>query len=597
MDELFAPLPGIFGTVVASMLLFALASATLCCGLPALRVLGNCFVGTTVANGVSSCCKRKKVVIGEDGGEYELVGADLEALEAEEAEAAASTDVLWVTPLVAADASQKPQLAFHDKWAVIVLLLNTSVVTSLAVFTFKLFNFADTVAKVLADNNNPTLIGNSIRVFGICAVIGIIFGSLLLSAFVTFPELMMKTFLLGTFALFVVGGGVLYGVTDNNIGVPCAMGVVAVYWLYFYGTSLKKLPFSSAVLSAGASAVRQNYFGVLTVSLLLFIVEALWTAVCVTAYYGISQYYLYIENRSVPLLVIAYFMLSQYWTAQALKSIMQCTVGGVVGTWWFHPGSSSPVRGSFFRSCTVLSGQLCFGALFVAAIQTVGDVVNVLLNKSKRKNQRYSVRSLVSCILGRVLKWIEYSLKYFNKYSFCYVAAYGTPFMESGKKVSNLFYNRGWTAIVNDNFVSGTLTIGMILTVCVMSGIGYLVGRPFAIADQNAQLAFAAAGGLIGYAVSIVVLGVVESAVAMVFVCLAESPHSLQINHPDTYAALDYTWALFHPTIHDWRIPPAEPAQAQSVATQQVAPVSIVANTAAPVKATVSDAPTSFSYL
>jgi len=272
---------------------------------------------------------------------------------------------------------------------------------------------------------------------------------------------------------------------------------------------------------------------------------------------------------------------------------MQCTVGGVVGTWWFQPGCSSSVRGSFFRSCTVLLGQLCFGSLFVAAVQTVSEVITTILNKSKSKNHRYSVQSLLGCILGRILKCVEYSLKYFSKYSFCYVAAYGTPFFESGKTVSNLFNDRGWTAIVNDNFVSSTLTIGVVLTVCVMSATGYLVGLPLAV-DQNTQLLFAVGGGVIGYSVSMVVLGVVESAVAMVFVCLAENPHSLQVNHPDTYAALDYTWSLFHPNIQDWRIPAQ---QSQPAEGQQVAPVSIVSSSVAPVKANVSETHAPFSYL
>jgi hypothetical protein len=41
-----------------------------------------------------------------------------------------------------------------------------------------------------------------------------------------------------------------------------------------------------------------------------------------------------------------------------------------------------------------------------------------------------------------LLRCLEDAFRYFNKYAYCYVAAYGHGFMQSGKQVTELFANR-----------------------------------------------------------------------------------------------------------------------------------------------------------
>ena len=51
-----------------------------------------------------------------------------------------------------------------------------------------------------------------------------------------------------------------------------------------------------------------------------------------------------------------------------------------------------------------------------------------------------------------------YRFEYIHQ-AFIYVAVYGYPYITAGKKVINLFQQRGWTVIINDNLVSNTLNI------------------------------------------------------------------------------------------------------------------------------------------
>jgi hypothetical protein len=126
--------------------------------------------------------------------------------------------------------------------------------------------------------------------------------------------------------------------------------------------------------------------------------------------------------------------------------------------------------------------------------------------------------------------------------------------------VKSLFIHvmfRGWTAIINDNFIATTFVICRFLTTGLMFSAGFGVGYyKTSASDYSSLLGFIAAG--VGLSASMVVFDIVESATSMVFVCLAECPRALQRSHPETYAVLDYTWTLFHPDIQEWRIPPVK---------------------------------------
>lgn len=99
------------------------------------------------------------------------------------------------------------------------------------------------------------------------------------------------------------------------------------------------------------------------------------------------------------------------------------------------------------------------------------------------------------------------------------------------------FYtHRGWTAIINDNLISRALFCGVVAMTVANMVVGVLLSLLFDLvlahsAHEVGTLALI--GGLVG-AVSGLIVGIVltnalDSAVAMVYVCFAESPKALQV--------------------------------------------------------------------
>merc|ERR1712228_265979 len=63
--------------------------------------------------------------------------------------------------------------------------------------------------------------------------------------------------------------------------------------------------------------------------------------------------------------------LAYFWTYQVLCHVVQVTVAGVIGSWWFVNGAeptspcSDDLLKSFSKSSSLSFGSICFGSLFV----------------------------------------------------------------------------------------------------------------------------------------------------------------------------------------------------------------------------------------
>lgn len=120
--------------------------------------------------------------------------------------------------------------------------------------------------------------------------------------------------------------------------------------------------------------------------------------------------------------------------------------------------------------------------------------------------------------------------------------------MEAGKKVINLFRERGWTAIINDDLVDNALTLAALAVgaFCAAGGcLMVLMTSPRSEVAGSLYLIVGVIGLLIGWSMAGIVMSNIESSVATVFVCYAEDPAALQHNHPRDHYHLTEAWNIF----------------------------------------------------
>lgn len=159
---------------------------------------------------------------------------------------------------------------------------------------------------------------------------------------------------------------------------------------------------------------------------------------------------------------------------QLNQNTIQVTVAGVMATWCFdkHEAKqccSSAVFGSVFRSLTFAFGSICFGSLFQAIVSIFRYLLENARNQRDRADDSFC-GSICLCILQCLASLLEDFLNYFNQWAYVFVGIYGFSYMESGRRVLELFQARGWTTIITDNLVGYVLNVTT-LTVSVLTGV------------------------------------------------------------------------------------------------------------------------------
>jgi hypothetical protein len=218
-----------------------------------------------------------------------------------------------------------------------------------------------------------------------------------------------------------------------------------------------------------------------------------------------------------------------------------------VATWWFTPEEEYEAEHvtmpAVKRSCTSSFGSICEGSLIVAIIETLRQMAE----QARRDNgNRDLAATCAACLLGCLSDMAQY----FNKWAFIFVGIYGLPFAEAGKSVFELFKERGWNLIINDNLVDNVLSLFIVSVGAVTAALAVIFTQieagVFEDLEQK-ELVMGFIGFFIGISMCQIVMGTVQSAVATIFVCFAEDPHAMQAKHPAKFRDLANAWLQVYP--------------------------------------------------
>ena len=332
------------------------------------------------------------------------------------------------------------------------------------------------------------------------------------------------------------------------------MGILLVgFNAYFAYVVWGRIPFAACNLKTATSAVKSNLglaFVAYSSLVTMFSWSAFWLVAAVPTIYvtsGCDAQAGACEKEANGLLVFFLF-LSYYWTFHVINNIVQVTVAGVVGTWWFVPSDASSfcsrsIRDSYFRALTFSFGSICLGSLLVAVIESLVAMVRNLRESGDGG-------SVFLCIAECLLALLRDVIEYFNRWAFTYVGVYGYSFVEAGKNVMNLFKSRGWTTIITDHLAQSVLTL-------VSVGVGLITGITSLIFSRTHGMVFgdelgaSSAAFFIGFTTGLVLtstlMSLVSAAVNTVIVCYADAPAEFRVNHPKHSDDMQEGWATAWP--------------------------------------------------
>ncbi|CAK4160068.1 unnamed protein product [Aphanomyces euteiches] len=280
-----------------------------------------------------------------------------------------------------------------------------------------------------------------------------------------------------------------------------------------------RIPFAAANLHVAAAAVKEHW-SIFPLAFIIMAFQVVWIFIWCVALIGVVVKLQDSTENPKGNTVI--------------KNVLHTTVAGVVATWWTAGDSREVIKGSFRRAMTTSFGSICLGSLIVAILRTLESIAN-----SSKKDG-----SVAGCIAECILSFMRSIVEYFNRWAFIYVAMYGFRFTQAGKCASGLFKQRGLSAVVNDDLVGQTLAFVSLICglICGILGLVYSYIDPKHTSFTSAEVLFPIIGLAFGIGVTVIPLGVIDSAVAT-------DPASFGRTHAALHNDMVAAWRLAHPDI------------------------------------------------
>jgi len=382
---------------------------------------------------------------------------------------------------------------------------------------------------------------NIILILCSSAIVGAVFGAGWLSVMKRCADSIIKVSMVVS-SIFLLAAAVIALLQDIVIMAVIYFIILIFQVIYFYLVR-NRIPFAQATIGAASQAI-QDYSGPIYVTYLMSLLSigwiSFWSFVFVAIYHAtaLNNGNTTGDPSSSPnnsMNGVAYFLLlvSLYWTLEVLRNIGHVTTSGVVATWWFAPQALTATWGAFKRATTTSLGSICFGSLIVAVLQATRQILREAQNQAQREGN--IGMAFLACCVGCCLSWIESLIQYFNTYAYTRVAIYGLDFRTAAKETWDLFKNRGFEMLINDDLTGMVLAMGCLIgaVVCGLFGAFWASTLNF-----DGWIVVGVLALVIGYIMVALIMSVISSAVATTYVVWAEDPALLAQTRPDHYNKL-----------------------------------------------------------
>ncbi|CAF1154944.1 unnamed protein product [Rotaria sordida] len=337
------------------------------------------------------------------------------------------------------------------------------------------------------------------------------------------------------------------------MGIITLIFVLISLWYIYYVRN--RIAFAEAHIQVGCAALR-SHPSILGVAVGMLILQLLWIFFWGLMALGFehvingSNNKNSSSNKSAGGLLAIVLLTSLYWGALTFRNITHFVTACVVGQWWFTADAyrQFTVERSFLRAFTTNFGTISFGSLIHAFIKSLRIVAQI--NESNARRDGNILLLLISCCAVCILRIFEGLVRYLNEWAFVFAALTGQSFRNASRSFLDLFQQRGWTMIINDDLAGNALTIVTLAIGFISAGIGG-IATYVAMPHSSSRAPIAGMAALfcftIGLAMGTIMSSILSSGVRTAFVCFAMNPAALGATHPEHLQNLLLAWYQFHP--------------------------------------------------
>ncbi|KAL3939741.1 MAG: hypothetical protein SGBAC_005585 [Bacillariaceae sp.] len=415
-----------------------------------------------------------------------------------------------------------------------------------------------------ADGDVTIFYSNILYMVCLCGAVAVAVSACTLFLFMAIATKIVQVALFVAITLSFAWGTIGIGFSPSIL-VP-AIGFVALLLTVAYTFIVwDRIPFVAANLDTALHGIRAN-LGLLLVAFFFQAISLLWSVyfmfVLVGVYDSILVGDIAFENVDMGKAKIAISIglaLSYYWTIHVIMNIVQATVSGLIGKWWYTrdgdtSSQCSDLTSSAFRSMFYGIGSICYGSLFVGPARLLKQLSAFFRPHSGGSSSLLCLHECLFCIQSCMTSCVDNFADRYSLWSFTYIGLYGYGLVDAGQNAAELFEKRGWTTIVSDDLAANVL----FMTSLVIGGVTGLFAD---LIESTETLTLTTVGkpGLVsfgigfavGFVASSVLFGIITSAVNGVIVCFAASPVDFEQNHPTLSREMRSAWREVWPGCMD----------------------------------------------
>ncbi|KAK9239201.1 plasma-membrane choline transporter-domain-containing protein [Lipomyces kononenkoae] len=442
---------------------------------------------------------------------------------------------------------------WNDLWAVFLLVAvlgGFMVVSGISIHAYATAN-SFVGEGIYGSGENFSLNTNTVILFVFVIVIALAFSV----GYFMLARAFTKQFLWITGIINIVLGlaTAIYYFSEHYYSAAIVFLLFALFGAFCFFSWIGRIPFATLILQTIMDVTRQ-YPSILMVSLIGSLVVsafASWFAVTLVAVY--VKYNPTADSQTcgttaggncshatlIGLLIFITFC--GYYISEVIKNIIHTTISGVYGSWYFCSRSTQgmpqwPAFGAFKRSMTYSLGSISFGSLLVSIIQLLQQLAALAERLARQDNNWMAVCLIfiIRCFL-MVLNW---AVRFFNHYAYCYIALYGSAYIPAAKETWKLIKDRGIDALINDCLIDPFLNLGSIFVAYVTALFAYLYLRytnPPYNSSGNYYAPVVGYSFVIGLQICNIATVPIKSGTATFFTAMARDPDVLRMSYPELY--------------------------------------------------------------
>ncbi|RLV91252.1 Protein PNS1 [Spathaspora sp. JA1] len=399
---------------------------------------------------------------------------------------------------------------------------------------------------IYGSGNSFSLNTNTIILFSFVIVISFVLSALI----ILFARMAPKLFIIsGLIMNIVLGiGTAIYYFVVGYYSAAIVFLVFSLLGAWVYWRTRSRIPFSATVLTIVID-VMKAYPSTLITSFLGIIIgsgfSVLFAVVIVATYVKFDPN----ENNEgcrvgggscsqgklIGVLVFVFF--AGYYISEVIRNVIHVVISGVYGTWYYLANSDQgaprhPALSSLRRALTYCFGSISFGSLIVAFIQLLRQFIAILRSNFAADGNGWAVCAMV--VLDMIVGFIDWLVRYFNQYAYCYVALYGKSYIRAARDTFDLLRFKGFDVLINDSFINTSLNLYSLFVGYLVALLAFLYLRftkPEYNASGNFYAPVIAFSFLIAGQITRIALTVIESGVSTFFVALAKDPEVFQMTN------------------------------------------------------------------